>query len=190
MLAAPSVHLAFAQQVSELLDVLDRRTYIYPNGEVDKTADAKPGYLWLPVLDVMNTFTIYRPIGNRNHKKSYTRNKMVYRGEGWDCKGGIFQCTDDDAIVWLMSDERLTIDNIVDSKTFQNKKYNSVTTKTRSPAFLLRNIRDTKNSYPSEAALIEDLNYEGIDPTLWEIKVPSKRRPRRTTQRSKRRRVK
>ena len=194
----------YSDRVSMLLDRLDNSVYSYPivldnklveNGGnmivPDEDIQDVDVLKWLPVRDVVNTFSIFRPLNNRTHKKRVGLGKMVYRSEGWMYLGSIHLYEEDEAVLWIVGDERLTIDKIEQSGAFEKssslEKHKSLGN--RNSSFLARNIRCTKASY-SEKEVLDSLIVNGISFDDI-VSLPAKRKnpPKRKTRSSGRKKA-
>lgn len=167
-MVSPFDRCAFSKKVDELLSDLSKRVYHYPkensleNIHINHTQlhekkeeeknvikEKKVGCSWLPVKDVILVFQLYRPFSARTHGKSIKRSKMLIRSEGWNWKGSVLLYEEDNAVIWLMSSERKTIDNV-----FESNKTNKKTKRKRNPQgpFLRRNIKSTTSRYSNPLA--------------------------------------
>lgn len=180
---SPFERVEYSKRVDDLLSNLSRRVYHYPkinkqsdqheiiqetdNKQEEKNSDEAIG--WLPVVEVVLTFQLYRPLSERNHGKSTKRSKMMYRSEGWKWNGSFILYEEDDPIIWLMSEERLTIDKILPLRKKGNSKKRTKSNKL-SP-FLNRNIRSTMKCYKDP---LEGVFFAGTRESPWNPREEAK----------------
>ena len=169
----------FADKVSRLADELDQRVYFYSttilmevgshagSEQPPRTAgsptlmfleslvEEKDPKALLPVSDVLNTIYLYRPWHRRCHRRSTKLGKMVYRSEGWMWPGSILLYQEDDPLVYLMSEKRLTIDQIQSRFCINPKRRR----KRKIGPFLPRNVRRSVRDYSSATPSLLDIPF-------------------------------